>query len=69
MISKWAGGIGVHINNIRAEGSAIRGTNGRSNGIVPMLKVSNETARYVSIKVAESEGSDRNLPCSLACGH
>ena len=47
MISKWAGGIGVHINNIRAEGSAIRGTNGRSNGIVPMLKVFNETARYV----------------------
>jgi ribonucleoside-diphosphate reductase alpha subunit len=46
-ISKWAGGIGVHINNIRAEGSAIRGTNGQSNGIVPMLKVFNETARYV----------------------
>jgi ribonucleoside-diphosphate reductase alpha subunit len=47
MISKWAGGIGVHINNVRAEGSCIRGTNGRSNGIVPMLKVFNETARYV----------------------
>jgi ribonucleoside-diphosphate reductase alpha subunit len=47
MISKWAGGIGVHINNIRAEGSLIRGTNGRSNGIVPMLKVFNETARHV----------------------
>ena len=47
MISKWAGGIGVHINNVRAEGSSIRGTNGRSNGIVPMLKVFNETARYV----------------------
>jgi ribonucleoside-diphosphate reductase alpha subunit len=46
-ISKWAGGIGVHIANIRAEGSVIRGTNGKSNGIVPMLKVFNETARYV----------------------
>jgi ribonucleotide reductase alpha subunit len=35
-ISKWAGGIGVHTHSIRAEGSLIRGTNGRSNGIVPM---------------------------------
>jgi ribonucleoside-diphosphate reductase alpha subunit len=46
-ISKWAGGIGFHIHSIRGEGSLIRGTNGRSNGIVPMLKVYNETARYV----------------------
>ncbi len=46
-ISKWAGGIGVHISNIRPRGSIIRGTNGRSNGIVPMLKVFNDTARYV----------------------
>ena len=46
-ISKWAGGIGLHIHNIRANGSKIRGTNGTSNGIVPMLRVFNNTARYV----------------------
>ena len=46
-ISKWAGGIGLHIHNIRATGSHIRGTNGTSNGIVPMLKVFDKTARYV----------------------
>jgi ribonucleotide reductase alpha subunit len=46
-ISKFAGGIGLHVSNIRAQGSIIRGTNGNSNGIVPMLKVFNETARYV----------------------
>jgi ribonucleoside-diphosphate reductase alpha chain len=46
-ISKWAGGIGMHIHNIRASGSHIRGTNGTSNGLVPMLRVFNNTARYV----------------------
>ena len=46
-ISKYAGGIGLHIHNIRATGSHIRGTNGTSNGIVPMLRVFNNTARYV----------------------
>jgi ribonucleoside-diphosphate reductase alpha subunit len=46
-ISKWAGGIGLHIHNIRARGSLIRGTNGASTGIVPMLRVFNCTARYV----------------------
>ncbi|CAM8902132.1 unnamed protein product [Rhodiola kirilowii] len=46
-ISKSAGGIGLSIHNIRATGSYIRGTNGTSNGIVPMLKVFNDTARYV----------------------
>jgi len=46
-ISKWAGGIGLHIHNVRASGSHIRGTNGNSNGIVPMLRVFNNTARYV----------------------
>ena len=46
-ISKWAGGIGLHIHNIRARGSLIRGTNGASTGIVPMLRVFNSTARYV----------------------
>ena len=47
MISKWAGGIGLHIHNLRAKGSHIVGTNGISNGIVPMLRVFNNTARYV----------------------
>lgn len=47
MISKWAGGIGLHIHNVRAKGSHIRGTNGSSNGIVPMLRVFNNTAKYV----------------------
>jgi len=47
LISKWAGGIGLHIHNVRALGSHIRGTNGTSNGIVPMLRVFNNTAKYV----------------------
>ncbi|GBB97905.1 hypothetical protein RclHR1_00310033 [Rhizophagus clarus] len=47
MISKTAGGIGLNIHNIRATGSYIAGTNGYSNGIVPMLRVYNNTARYV----------------------
>jgi len=46
-ISKWAGGIGLHVHNIRAKGSHIQGTNGISNGLVPMLRVFNNTARYV----------------------
>jgi ribonucleoside-diphosphate reductase alpha chain len=53
-ISKWAGGIGLHVHNIRATGSPIRGTNGNSTGIVPMLKVFNSTARYVN------QGGKRN---------
>lgn len=47
-ISKWAGGIGVHISNIRAENSLIAKTNGSSQGIMPMLKVYNDTARYIN---------------------
>ena len=47
-ISKWAGGIGIHISNIRGKNSLIRGTNGRSDGIIPMLKVYNETGIYVN---------------------
>lgn len=54
MISKWAGGIGLHIHNIRATGSKIRGTNGESTGIVPMLRVFNNTAKYVN------QGGKRN---------
>ena len=46
IISKMGGGIGVHISNIRAKGSVIRKTNGKSDGIVPMLKVYNETSCY-----------------------
>jgi len=46
-ISKYAGGIGLHVHNIRARGALIKGTNGSSNGLVPMLRVFNNTARYV----------------------
>jgi len=53
-ISKYAGGIGIHIHDIRATGSHIRGTNGISTGIIPMLRVLNNTARYVN------QGGKRN---------
>ncbi len=56
-ISKWAGGIGIHIHNIRAKGSHIRGTNGTSNGIVPMLSVFNKTARYIDQGGGRRNGS------------
>ena len=48
MISKFAGGIGLHMHNVRSKGSRIEGTNGKSDGIAPMLKVLNATARYVN---------------------
>jgi ribonucleotide reductase alpha subunit/intein/homing endonuclease len=48
MISKYAGGIGVHVSNIRAKGSQIRGTNGISSGVIPMLRVYNDTARHIN---------------------
>lgn len=54
-ISKWAGGVGLHIHNIRAKGTHILGTNGTSNGLVPMLRVFNNTARYV-----DQGGNKRN---------
>lgn len=57
MISKWAGGIGLHIHNIRAQGSTIRKTNGTSNGIVPMLRVFNNTAKYVDQGGGRRNGS------------
>lgn len=57
LISKWAGGIGLHISNLRATGSHIRGTNGVSNGIVPMLRVFNNTARYVDQGGGKRNGS------------
>jgi len=53
-ISKWAGGIGLAIHDIRARKSKIRGTNGESTGIIPMLKVFNDTAKYVN------QGGKRN---------
>ena len=56
-ISQSAGGIGLSIHNIRATGSYIRGTNGTSNGIVPMLKVYNDTARYVDQGGGKRKGS------------
>ena len=46
-ISKWAGGIGLHVSNIRGKNSLIKSTNGRSNGIVPFLKVFNDIARWI----------------------
>jgi len=57
MISQNAGGIGLAIHNVRSTGSYIRGTNGKSNGIVPMLKVFNETARYVDQGGGKRKGS------------
>ena len=56
-ISKWAGGIGLHIHNIRAKGTHIQGTNGSSNGLVPMLRVFNNTARYVDQGGGKRNGS------------
>lgn len=56
-ISKWAGGIGLHIHNVRSKGSHIQGTNGSSNGIVPMLRVFNNTARYVDQGGGKRSGS------------
>src|SRR6056300_22005 len=47
-ISKWAGGIGFHIHDVRANNSIIEGTNGQSDGIIPMMRVYNATARYVN---------------------
>lgn len=56
-ISKWAGGIGLSMHNIRATNSYIRGTNGSSNGLVPMLRVFNDTARYVDQGGGKRKGS------------
>ena len=53
-ISKWAGGVGLSVHNIRARGAEIKGTNGKSTGLTPMLKVFNDTAKYVN------QGGKRN---------
>jgi ribonucleotide reductase alpha subunit len=57
LISKYAGGIGLHIHNIRAKGTHIQGTNGISNGLVPMLRVFNNTARFVDQGGGKRNGS------------
>jgi ribonucleoside-diphosphate reductase alpha chain len=57
LISKSAGGIGFSVHNVRATGSYIRGTNGTSNGLVPMLRVFNNTARYVDQGGGKRKGS------------
>jgi len=56
-ISKYSGGIGLAVHNIRATNSYIRGTNGNSNGLVPMLRVFNQTARYVDQGGGKRKGS------------
>ncbi len=56
-ISKYAGGIGLHVHNVRARGALIRGTNGTSNGLIPMLRVFNNTARYVDQGGGKRNGS------------
>lgn len=57
LISKYAGGIGLHVHNIRAKGSLIRGTNGTGNGLPPLLRVYNNTARYVDQGGGRRNGS------------
>jgi ribonucleoside-diphosphate reductase alpha chain len=57
MISKASGGIGLSAHNVRATGTYIKGTNGTSNGLIPMLKVFNETARYVDQGGGKRKGS------------
>ncbi len=64
MISKSAGGIGLSIHNIRATGSYIRGTNGTSNGILPMLRVFNDTARLACIEMLVTPSLTKTLPCT-----
>ena len=57
LISQYGGGIGLHVSNVRAKGSLIRGTGGISNGLVPMLRVFNNTARYVDQGGGKRNGS------------
>lgn len=57
LISQYGGGIGLHVSNVRAQGSLIKGTGGVSNGIVPMLRVFNNTARYVDQGGGKRNGS------------
>lgn len=69
MISKYAGGIGLSVHNIRSLSSYIAGTNGKSNGLVPMLRVYNETARYVdqgnNNKLKSRRRKKKRIICNL----
>lgn len=65
IISKSAGGLGISIHNIRATGSYIHGTNGTSNGIVPMLRVFNSTARYVDQGGGRRKGTFKSSSISV----
>ena len=56
-ISKWSGGIGIHASNVRGRGTSIKGTNGVADGLVPMLRVFNNTARYVNQGGGKRKGS------------
>jgi len=56
-ISKWSGGIGIHCSNVRARGTPIKGTNGVADGLIPMLRVFNNTARYVNQGGGKRKGS------------
>jgi ribonucleoside-diphosphate reductase alpha subunit len=56
-ISKWSGGIGLSVSSVRANGSVIKGTNGKSDGIIPMLRVFNATARWVNQGGGKRKGS------------
>lgn len=66
IISKLAGGIGLSIHNIHASGSYSHGTNGSSNGIVPMLQVFNDTARYVDQGGGKRKGTFKMLKTLLS---
>ena len=57
MISKWSGGVGIHVSQVRAQGSLIKSTNGTSEGIAPMLKIFNDSAVYVSQGGGKRKGS------------
>ena len=57
MISKSAGGVGIAMQKVRASGSYIAGTNGHSNGLIPMLRVYNDTARFVTQGGGKRNGS------------
>ena len=57
LISKYSGGVGLHINNIRSKGSYIYGTNGESQGVVPMLRVLNDTSRFIDQGGGKRKGS------------
>ncbi len=57
MISKWSGGVGIHVTDVRAQGSIIKSTNGKSEGLAPMLKIFNDSAVYVSQGGGKRKGS------------